>query len=277
MKNNRFVLFIKKTLQIFKDNDMNVYSGYATLYILMSLIPLLMLVISIINLLPSYSAQDFSDFIMKFIPDLPQVQDMLTGIIKNLNNQSSGTVASISALTTLWSASNGVSSIQTGLEQINGEKRSAIKGKLIALLFTVVLVLLIPSLLVFQLLRQPVIDAVILMLNWMKLETVIPMFETIMSYSGVIVIVVTVAVLVLLYTYLPCGERTIKSQLPGAVFTLVLCGIFTAAFGFFMGRFWKASSVYGSLAAIFLCAMWMKFLITILFYGAAMNKAKEND
>lgn len=276
MKNNKFVLFIKKTLKLFNENDMNVYSGYATLYILMSLIPLLMLAISIVNILPSFSAEDFTAFLLKLIPDLPQVQDMLAGIIKNLNAQSSGAVASISALTTLWSASNGVSSIQTGLEQINGEKRSAIKGKLIALLFTVVLVLLIPSLLVFQLLRRPVIEAVILLLNWMKLETVIPLFETIMGYSGIIVIAITVAVLVLLYTYLPCGQRTIKSQLPGAVFTLVLSGIFTAAFGFFMGRFWKASSVYGSLAAIFLCAMWLKFIITILFYGAALNKAKEN-
>lgn len=276
MKNNKLVLFIKKTLKLFNENDMNVYSGYSTLYILMSLIPLLMLIIAIINILPSFSAEDFTAFLLKFIPDIPQVQEMLEGIIRNLNEQSSGAVVSISALTTLWSASNGVSSIQTGLEQIQDEKRSPIKGKLISLLFTVVLVLLIPSLLVFQLLREPLIAAVITILAWLNLSAVIPVFETVMNYSGIIVIAAAVAVLVLLYTYLPGGKRTVRSQLPGALFTLIVGGIFTTAFGYFMGRFWKASSVYGSLAAIFLCAMWLKFLITILFYGAAMNKAKEN-
>jgi uncharacterized BrkB/YihY/UPF0761 family membrane protein len=33
------------------------------------------------------------------------------------------------------------------------------------------------------------------------------------------------------------------------------------------------SSVYGTLAAVFLAAMWLKFIITFLFYGASLNRA----
>lgn len=276
MKNNRFVKLIQNTLNVFSSNEMDVYSGYATLYILMALIPLLMLVISIVNMMPFFSADDFSAFLMKIIPDLPQVQSMFDGIIRNLNSQSSGLIASISALTTLWSASNGVSSIQAGLEHMEGVHRSSLKGKPMALVFTLVFILLIPALLIFSLLRDPLISAVSALLTYLHLEKSAVLFENVMNYSGILTVAAAALVILLTYTYLPCGKRTLKSQLPGAVFTTLAAGIFTAAFGFFMGTFWKASAVYGSLAAIFLATMWLKFIITILFYGAAFNKAKEN-
>lgn len=276
MKNSRFVQIIMKTLKIFSGHEMSVYAGYATLYILMALIPLLMLIISIINIMPWFSAEDFAAFFFQFIPDLPQVQSMLSDVIVNLNAQSSALLASVSALTTLWSASNGVSAIQTGLEQINELRRSSLKGKPAALLFTVCYVLLIPALLLFQLLREPLETAVIQLLESMNFSHLSSLIRTVMQYGGIAVIAAAVIVIVLTYTYLPCGKRTVKSQLPGAVFTCILAGVFTFAFGFFMGTFWKASSVYGSLAAVFLSAMWLRFIITILFYGACLNKAKEN-
>ena len=70
------------------------------------------------------------------------------------------------------------------------------------------------------------------------------------------------------------GERRrLRLQLPGAVFTTVLWLVFSAFFEIFITRFWKASSLYGSLAAIFLAAMWLKSITMILFYGAALNEA----
>lgn len=276
MKNNRFVSLVRNTLKIYSDNEMGVYSGYATLYILMALIPLFMLVISVVNLMPWFSAEDFSAFLFKLIPDLPQVQDMFTGIIRNLNSQSSGLIASISVLTTLWSASNGVSAIQAGLEHMDDQKASGLRGKPKALLFTLLFILLIPALLIFQLLREPFVAAVVSVLDYLKLARAAEIFVAVMNYSSIITIAAAAGVLVLTYTYLPMQKHTLKSQIPGAVFTLILSAVFTAAFSFFMGSFWKASAVYGSLAAIFLSTMWLKFILMILFFGAALNRAKEN-
>ena len=86
-----------------------------------------------------------------------------------------------------------------------------------------------------------------------------------------------ILLVVLCYAWLPFKKTSFKEQLPGAVFTAILSSIFTLAFGFFMGNFWKASSIYGSLAAIFLVSMWLKFFITILFYGASLNKALKEQ
>jgi uncharacterized BrkB/YihY/UPF0761 family membrane protein len=34
-------------------------------------------------------------------------------------------------------------------------------------------------------------------------------------------------------------------------------------------------SVYGTLAAVFLIAMWLRFIMTFLFYGASLNRALQ--
>ena len=94
-----------------------------------------------------------------------------------------------------------------------------------------------------------------------------------MEYSGLITVAAMVLVILLTYTFLQGGRRRLRLQLPGAVFTTVLWLAFSAFFEIFITRFWKASSLYGSLAAIFLAAMWLKSITMILFYGAALNEA----
>ena len=273
MKNNRFVKLVTNTLRVFSSNEMSVYSGYATLYILMAMIPLLMLVIAVINLLPGFSADDFSAWLSQFIKDLPAVQSMLDSVIRNLNSQSGGLVASVSALTTLWSASNGVSAIQTGLEQIAGQRKSGLKGKPKVLAVTLLFILLIPALLLTQLLKQPLIDLVDTLAASLPAAALPAILKKILESSGPVALAAMVFLIVVCYAWLPSEKTDFRSQLPGALFTSVGAAAFTLAFGFFMGNFWKASSVYGSLAAVFLTAMWMKFIITILFYGASLNRA----
>ena len=53
--------------------------------------------------------------------------------------------------------------------------------------------------------------------------------------------------------------------------------VFTELFAFFVPRFYHASSLYGSLAALFLALLWIRVIIMILFIGGALNKALEED
>ena len=99
MKNNQLVNTVKKTLSLFSQYEMGVCSGNASLLILMAMIPLLMLVISAVNMLPGYSAADSVEFLSRFVPDVPQVQALISNVLENLSRQSGGLIASISALT----------------------------------------------------------------------------------------------------------------------------------------------------------------------------------
>ncbi|MCR4951434.1 MAG: YihY/virulence factor BrkB family protein [Solobacterium sp.] len=273
MKTNRFVKLLLKTINLFTQQKMDVYAGFAALCILMALVPLLMLILAVVNMLPGYSAADFSAYVTGLFPGIPAVQDMLKSIIMNLSEQSGGVVISLSALTSLWAASNGVSAIQTALDNLSGIRQSFVKGKKSALLFTVIYVLLIPSLLIFQVLRSSIESVLEPVLAMLKLQSLASTIYGILAFSGILSLIVMALVIIMTYTYLPNGKRTLKSQLPGAVLATVAAAVFTGVFGYCMTRFWKASSVYGSLAAIFLTAMWLQFILQILFFGAALNQA----
>ena len=56
-KKNGFMSVVRETIRVYTVNEMSVYAGYTTLYILMAMVPLLTLVIGVVNLLPDVSLQ----------------------------------------------------------------------------------------------------------------------------------------------------------------------------------------------------------------------------
>ena len=104
---------------IFQANKMSVYSGYATLFIVTAIFPCIILIISIVNLLPGYSTKDVADIFFQILPDLGPIREFVESMMTNLKSQSGGLLASAAAVTTLWSASKGVSAVQKGLNQLD--------------------------------------------------------------------------------------------------------------------------------------------------------------
>jgi len=272
----KLINIVKKVLGIYKETETPVYAGYATLYILMAVLPLLMLVVAAVNMMPGFSVENFTSFLFQFLPDLPEIQSLITNIMTNLKSQSSGLLASVAALTSLWSASSGVSAIQTGLKKITPGSENSIWDKPRALLFTFLFAIAMLSMLVFQILGDMIADGVDWVLGFLNMDG-IPWLASAMQITGILTAVGVVLVIALMFTYLPGGKRTMKSQMPGAIFTAVLWAVFSALFAFFIPRVWKASAMYGSLTSIFLLNMWLKFIITILLVGAGLNRALHEE
>ncbi len=256
-------------IEMFRENNMSVYAGYTTLFIVTSLFPFIILIISIVNLLPGYSTEQAADFLFKIMPILTSIRDLVESILSNLKNQSGGLLASAAAVTALWAASKGVFAVQRALNELEPEdqddestesrsERLVEKGKglvhriLKRLLFTLMLVLLFPALLVFGMLGGSRI------ISW-------------------VFIIFVILVILLIYAVLPATRRTLKSQIPGVIFTVVGCIIFTELFSFFISRFYHSSYLYGSLATVFLVLMWLRYIMMILFAGCVLNRALEQS
>lgn len=256
-------------IEMFRENNMSVYAGYTTLFIVTSLFPFIILIISIVNLLPGYSTEQAADFLFKIMPILTSIRDLVESILSNLKNQSGGLLASAAAVTALWAASKGVFAVQRALNELELEdqddestesrsERLVEKGKglvhriLKRLLFTLMLVLLFPALLVFGMLGGSRI------ISW-------------------VFIIFVILVILLIYAVLPATRRTLKSQIPGVIFTVVGCIIFTELFSFFISRFYHSSYLYGSLATVFLVLMWLRYIMMILFAGCVLNRALEQS
>ena len=259
--------YLSRGIEMFRENNMSVYAGYTTLFIVTSLFPFIILIISIINLLPWYSSEQAADFLFKILPVLTSIRDLVESILTNLKDQSGGLLASAAAVTALWAASKGVFALQRALNQLDHRdhddetnesksERLVEEGKgfvyriLKRLLFTLMLVLLFPALLVFEMMGASRI------ISW-------------------IFLIVALLVILLIYAVLPATRRTLKSQIPGVIFTVVCCIVFTELFSFFITRFYHSSYLYGSLATVFLVLMWLRYIIMILFAGCVLNRTLE--
>ena len=272
-KLRRLAMLIADTQRIYLDTEMNVYAGYTTLYILMAMVPLLSLLIGVVNLLPDVSFQHVENVLWELLPNLTELRDMLHGVITNVNRRAGTLAISLSLIVSLWSASNGVSAIQLALRKISGRSGSFLRRRAAALLYTLIFIALIPALFIFRVLRGSIEQLIALINNALNIPDIAGKLISFIEYTGVVTAVVMAAVILLAYTFLPGDHRKPRTQLPGALFATLLWLGFSRLFELFIARFWQASSLYGSLASIFLTAMWLKTITMILFYGAALNEA----
>lgn len=274
---------IKNMLTIYIDNELKVYGGYAALKIFSALFPFLMLLLTLLNRIPGYNPEALADFVCSFVPDIPQMQELLRNILSNLFVQSSGSIMILSLAASLYSSSRGVSATQKGLEKISGFEaqttKQDIRQTLKSIVFTVMLLLLFPAMLMFDLLGGLLKDGLQYLFDLFGVIFMGGNIAGFISLSSVITAAVCVFAVLITYVWLPGGRRTVKSQLPGVLFTSVGGVAFTELFTVFIKYFWK-SSVYGSLASVFLVIMWLQSMINILYLGAELNeilmRRKEN-
>ena len=272
-KENALVSVVKETIRVYAENEMSVYAGYTTLYILMAMVPLLTLVIGVVNLLPDMSLQHLESTLRELLPNIPEVRSMLHNIITNVNRQAGSLAISLSVVASLWSASNGVNAIQMGLSKISGTSGSFIRQRSAAMLYTVLFIALIPALFIFRVLRGSIETLIGAVNEWLNIPDIAGRMIEFMEYSGLVTAAAMALIILLAYTYLQGVRRKLRFQLPGTLFSVVLWLAFSSLFEIFIKRFWQASSLYGSLASVFLAAMWLKSIVMILFYGAALNEA----
>lgn len=264
---------VKRTLSIYTNKHISIYAGNATLFVLTAIFPLIVLVIAIVNLIPGYSPDDFAELFFRFLPDVEELRTVTARIFNTLKNQSSGALAGVAALTTIWASSSGVSAIQKGLQRIFPGAIKDIKDRPLAVLYTLVFIILLPLTTIFQTAGDLIIKAVNNLSEKLGLAQVNSILSSIIELSHIINLILSVFMVLLIYRYLPRGRRSFKSQLPGAIFTGLSWMAFKEIFSFAIPRFWIASSIYGSLAVLFLGILWLHILMSLLFLGACLNVA----
>ena len=282
-------------IEMFGEARVSVYAGYATLFIVTAIFPCLMLIISIVNLLPGYSAYDVAGILLQILPDLEPINELIGSMIFNLQGQSDGVLASVAAVTTFWSASNGVYAMQQGLDQMDlkgkdeAEKEngglkekggSAVRSILKRLFFTLIVIILIPALLIFEMLGDSVSTAIcsaVEKVNPEELNSILTSIDSFFHISSLVVMMFVFLVILQIYAKLPEKQRKLKSQIPGALVAGIGCLLFTKLFSFFIPRIYHASSLYGSLASLFLLLLWLRYFIIILFAGRILNLTLEEE
>ena len=277
MNKDKLINIARRTVSLASEKDIGVYAGNATLFLITAMFPLIMLIVSIINLLPGYSPDSVMDQIFQYLPDFQSMKPFMEGVVENLKEETGSILASISAITTLWSASSGVRALQKGLKAIGNVENRTVKDIIAALAFTVLLILFIPIILIFTIFGDSLEGLLLQLASRIGHTGIINTLVDIVNIGAIIASVGGFFVLLFMYTYLPGVRRSLKVRLPGTIIVYVVVLLFTKLFSFYIPRFYNSSAIYGSLASLFLILMYLRLLVTLLLYGAALNEAWKKE
>lgn len=257
---------IKKLIAYSLDDRVNVYSAQACYYIIVSAIPFLCLVISVISfLIPADVYMIFESY------EFPkEVQGVIREVIEQLLATQKVSLLSISALIALWTASRGSDALRAGLESVYEVPRSKkiLKQQALSFVNTFILIALILVNIVILLFGPTIIHA-------LGLTEVMNSF---VNLSPIILFVGMCFVFDIIYTSTARHSKNehirsgVKSHMPGAVFATVGWMVFSYFYALYMHFFPSASAIYGSLTAVCLIMLWLYVCVIILLIGAEINK-----
>lgn len=251
--------------------DMAVYAGSATLFLLMASFPMLMWVLVLVNLLPGFSVESVAELLADFLPQIPSVQESTIQLLQNLSSQSAQFVASLAVLTTIVSASGGMSALQIGLQRLTPGSRRTFLNRLLAVGYTFVFELLLLVMLALQGMKSLFARFADTLPFFRHYAAVVHEAQRVANIGRFVIIPLLFVLLLLIYTYVPGGRRTLRSQLPGTISATAGWLIFSRVFSFYILHFWRLSYIYGSLTAVILVILWLFVIINLIFLGAGLN------
>jgi len=256
---------IRDIVDDFRPGVISSYASSTAFYILLSLFPFMIVLISLLQYFPfDNGTLDFLN--LSFFP--PEVTDFLISTVKEIASNTSAAILPIASIGTLWSASRGIYSLTKGLNVIyrRQESRNYFVVRGLCLLYTVlfmVLLILVLAVLVFG----------NRLLSWLK--TMLPLFDEWFFTSTLFRSFVTFTVLsvffTLLYKTVPDRKAKWFGEVPGAMFSALAWIVFSYLYSLYIEYFAQYSNIYGSLTALILLMIWVEVCMYMLLIGAHIN------
>jgi len=253
------------------DDHIQAYSAQAAFFIIISFFPFIMLLFSIVKFFPLTE----SSMLLLFSQIFPSgVNSMVVPLITQIyDTTASGTLISLTAITTLWSAGKGFLAIMKGLNAVYEikETRSYLFLRATSALYTLIFAIMV------------IITMILFVFGnrlFLWIEKRFPGFAdmafVIISLRTIVGLITLVIFFLLIYIVIPNRRTKIMQEIPGALLSAAGWMGFSYAFSFYIDNFSNFSATYGSLTAIVLFMLWMYFLMYILFLGAECNRLLEN-
>lgn len=253
-------------------DEITVYAAQASFFIILAAFPFIMLLLTLIQFIPSVEKSDLLSLLVAVMPDL--LDALVIGIVDDLYVKSPGTMLSVTALLALWSAARGMMGIEQGLNRIwkTRDSRNYLIRRLTNSIYTLLFTIVCGISLLLLVLGNSIQKLILRIFPFLE-----PVTRYIISFRGLLAIILFLTTFVGIYTFIPRKKLHAQSQLPGAIFSAVGWMIFSYVFSLYFTNFSNYSYMYGSLTAIVLLMLWLYFCICILFIGAEINHFLYED
>ena len=250
--------------------DVPIYAANAGFFMILSLFPALVLVLSLLRY-TGLQVASLVEVLSSIIPEalMPTVRNLVYSTYEN----SSGALVGVSALTAVWSASKGVYGLLTGLNRVYGvaEDRGWFYTRFISVLYT----FLFFGLLILTLIVHVFGSTILELLPITRLR-LIRILTGIIDFRFVVLLVVQTVAFVLIFAFLPNGRNKIRDTLPGAIISSLGWLILSMLFSLYVRNFAGLRNIYGDLYTLALAMLWLYCCLSMIFYSAAFNQYLED-
>ncbi|WP_338660980.1 YihY/virulence factor BrkB family protein [Paraclostridium sordellii] len=235
-------------------------------YLLLSIFPFLIFMINLLGFIPIIHINKFLYSFDDLIPRTAFI--MVQSIIDSAVSQKSISLTVVSFTFTLWSSSRAVRVFIKGINKSYNvlETRSFLKLIIISFYFTVELIVLIVSSMVFLLYGEKVGYLIFKFLGLSKIF--IPTWN-LFRYSFVIAI--TIWIVSSLFRYGPNKKIPLIEAMPGAILSIFGWILVSVVFSFYTNNFSNYQVIYGSIGGIIALLTWFYLSSWIMLLGCEIN------
>lgn len=246
-------------------------AGQSAFFLLLSAIPLILFVFSVFSLLTGKDLK-VEDFDM--IPaqgTVPYFGKLVNYIVESVHKATSGT-AIITAVIMLWSAGKGMYCITDGILRVYRipNNKFWLLRRIYAMGYTIVMLLILFVGLIVVLANIFLASSITYLvgggrqIHWLTLA-LLQLLVTVLQ-----VLLMTWALKLFLRNKVKRSYTTMRALVPGMLFTVITWKALTFGVVYYLRHF-AVSSVYGSLAGVFMVMIWVYFLTYLLLYGIQLN------
>lgn len=264
-----WMVFSRSVSEFLRDRGPDL-AGSLTFYGVLSLFPAVLVVVSLLGVFGQGNRT--VDAVMDMLSDVapPEILDPVRGPIETLvTTPAAGTALLVGTVVALGSASRYVWALGRAINAVFGVEEGRPLWRLLpaGVLLTALLIVLVAVGGLALVFTGPVAETVG---DWIGLgDTALAVWETAKWPAGLLSAILALA---FLYRFAPnvTGRKFGWVSL-GAVAALVLIGLATAGFGFFVSRFGNFNEVYGPLAGVIVFLLWLWLVNMAVVYGVRLD------
>jgi len=260
----KIIAFGNEMRHRYKKHHITAFSAQMSYFFILSLFPFLIFLVSLIgwfsidnvwvvsnlsNMIPKEAAQ----IILDYVEDV-----LLTGT----------SIISVSIIATLWTASKAINALMRALNIVYEvpETRGYLKVRILGMFYTILFAFAIVLALVLPSMGH---DFFNLVQRFIEVPRGFIDLFTSLRWIGVLVFLGIV--IGSTHVIMPNTRITIRSALPGTLFSLFGWTVISYGFSYFIENFSRFSIIYGSLTAVIVLMVWMYMSGIILMFGGEIN------
>ncbi len=262
--------FFKRLYDKFFDTDVMSSAAQVAFYFSFAFFPLLLFLVSLFGMVLE-STEELRGQLYRYLAQIMpgSAYQLVRTTMDEIIKTSSGGKLTLGLLVTLWSASAGVDSLRTALNNVYEvrESRAYWKTKLQSLLLTLLFILLIAIVLTAVTAGWSLVK---LTLAGAGLEITSPWVLSTIQWATIVIVMLFATAVI--YSWLPSFPKFRWFWIsPGAITAIFVWILFGGIFRVYLQYFNTYNKAYGSLGAVIILMLWMYITGIALLLGGAIN------